>query len=79
MEHIRQLNSKGVHFKWTETHDQEFQNVKSHLMETTRIATWDKNLPLRLYADAAKMEVSALCSPNQKETESTLSIVDQQA
>ena len=54
MEHIRQLHWKGVHFEWTETHEKEFQDVKNHLMETTRIATWDKNLPLRLYADAAK-------------------------
>ena len=54
MEHIRQLHAKGTHFEWEETHEREFQDVKNHLMETTRIATWDKDLPLRLYADAAK-------------------------
>ena len=35
-------------------HQEEFEKVKKRPMETTTIATWDKNLPLRLYADAAK-------------------------
>ena len=48
------MNQKGVEFKWNIPHQVEFEKVKQHLMETTKIATWDKNLPLRFYADAAK-------------------------
>ena len=55
MEKIRELNQKGVEFHWDTPHTEEFEKVKQHLMETTKIATWDKNLPLRLYANAAKM------------------------
>ena len=54
MEKIRELHTKGIHFDWTDEHDKEFKEVKEHLMETTRLATWDKNLPLKLYTDAAK-------------------------
>ena len=54
MEKIQELNQKNVEFKWDIPHEEEFKKVKEHLMKTTTIATWDKNLPLRLYADAAK-------------------------
>ena len=54
MEKIRDLHSKGVHFEWSEEHKKEFKDVKEHLMETTRLATWDKDLPLKLYTDDSK-------------------------
>ena len=54
MEKIRELNKKGTTLKWDPPHQEEFKKVKKHLMETTTIPTWDKSLPLRLYADAAK-------------------------
>ena len=54
MEKMRELNQKGVTFEWDTPHQEEFEKIKKHLMETTTIATWDKALPLRLYADAAK-------------------------
>ena len=54
MEKIRELDQKGVEFNWLPEHKEEFEKVKEHLMETTKLATWDKKLPLCLYADTAK-------------------------
>ena len=48
------VDQKGVEFHWGDPHTEEFDKVKEHLMENTKIATWDKKLPLCLYADAAK-------------------------
>ena len=49
------MNQKWIEFKWLPEHKEEFEKVKDHLMETTKLATWDKKLPLRLFADVAKM------------------------
>ena len=54
MKKIRELNTKGAHFAWTEAHEEELKAIKEHLMETTRMATWHKNLPVKLYMDMTK-------------------------
>ena len=65
MEKIQELNKKGVEFTWLDEHTEGFEKVKQHLMETTKIATWDKDLPLRLWAYAAKTGGSGMFSPSQ--------------
>ena len=75
MEKIRELNQKGVEFHWDIPHTEEFEKVKEHLIETTKIATWDASLPLCLYADAAKTGVWAMSSHSHMVRRSTSSIV----
>ena len=68
MEKIRELNQKHTHFPWSEAHEEEFQDIKEHLVKTTRLATWDKNLPPKLNMDAAKTGGFGFCL-NQSEGE----------
>ena len=64
MEKIRELNEKDVEFNLDVPHTEELEKVKEQLMKTTKIAPWDKILPLRLYANAANTGGWVMSSPS---------------
>ena len=50
---LRNLTKKGVHFKWTDEHEVEFEKVKKLFNEHVLLHYYDPNLPTYIFVDAS--------------------------
>ena len=59
---LNKLTCKGVKFTWTEECHRAFTNLKSELIQTTKLTHYDENSPLILATDASQYGIGATLS-----------------
>ena len=59
---IRALQKRNTKFKWTKTHQEEFDRVKEYFKDSTTLSFFDPDLPTWIFVDAAKQGLSAVIS-----------------